>query len=315
MLRYIPYRLLMLIPVLFGVAVIVFTLMYFTPGDPTGLLLDENASEADRQALREELGLDKGYLERLYGFFYQLIFQGDLGRSYISGTPVIDLIGSRLGATVTLAVWATIFAAVLGILMGVIAAVKANTKVDDFVMTFSLLGVSMPNFWLGLLLMLMFSLHLGWFPAAGFKGWEYLILPVITIGTDSAAVLARMTRSAMLEVLDAPYVKTARAKGAREVTVLARHALRTALLPITTTIGLQFGAMLGGAILTETIFAVPGVGKLLVDSISARDFPVVQGTVLIIALLFSLVNLAVDILYAYIDPRVKSQFALASRRS
>lgn len=313
MLKYIAYRLAMLIPVLFGVAVIVFTLMYVTPGDPTATLLDENATEAERQALREELGIDGSYLEQLWGFFVGLILHFDLGNSYVSGMPVIDLIGSRMEATIALAFWSTLVAAVVGIGLGMVAAMRPNSKLDDIVMTFSLFGVSMPNFWMGLLLMLLFSLYLGWLPAAGFNGWEYLILPVITIATDSAAVIARMTRSAMLEVLSLGYINTARSKGQRESVVLFRHGLRTALMPIATTIGLQFGAMLGGALLTETIFNIPGIGKLLVDSISSRDFPVVQGVVLVIALLFGVVNLLVDLAYAYIDPRVRTQFDLTRR--
>lgn len=313
MLKYIAYRLAMLIPVLFGVAVIVFTLMYVTPGDPTATLLDENATEAERQALRRELGIDGSYLEQLWGFFVGLILHFDLGNSYVSGMPVIDLIGSRMEATVALAFWSTLVAAVVGIGLGMVAAIRPNSKLDDLVMTFSLFGVSMPNFWMGLLLMLLFSLYLGWLPAAGFNGWEYLILPVITIATDSAAVIARMTRSAMLEVLSLGYINTARSKGQRESVVLLRHGLRTALMPIATTIGLQFGAMLGGALLTETIFNIPGIGKLLVDSISSRDFPVVQGVVLVIALLFGVVNLLVDLAYAYIDPRVRTQFDLTRR--
>lgn len=315
MLKYIAYRLAMLVPVLVGVAVIVFTLLYLTPGDPTSMILDENATQEQREALRTELGLDGSYLERLWGFFVALILHFDLGESYVSGMPVTDLIASRMQATAELALWSTIAAAVVGIAMGVVAAVRPNSRLDDFVMTFSLLGVSMPNFWLGLLLMLVFSLGLGWLPAAGFSGWEYLILPVITIATDSAAVIGRMTRSAMLEVLNLAYINTARSKGQRESVVIVRHALRTALMPIATTIGLQFGAMLGGAVLTETIFNIPGIGKLLVDSISARDAPVVQGIVLVVALLFGVVNLLVDVTYAYIDPRVRTQFDLTARRA
>lgn len=311
MLRFIARRVALLVPVLAGITVVVFTLMYLTPGDPTALMLEETATLEEREALREKLGLNDPYIVRLGNFFIDLIVRFDLGTSYISGAPVSELIASRLGATVTLAVASTVFATVVGVILGIISAARPNSRVDDVVMTLALLGVSMPNFWLGLLLMLLFSLHLGWLPAVGFSSWQHLILPVITIGTDSAAVIARMTRSSMLEVLQSSYINTARSKGVSEVFVLSKHALRTSLLPVLTAVGLQFGAMLGGALLTETIFAIPGIGKLVVDSISARDYPTLQGVVLVIALLFGLVNLIVDVLYAFVDPRLRTQFQSA----
>ncbi len=308
MLKFIGKRLLMMIPVLAGVIVIVFTMMYITPGDPTVIILGENSTEPEREALREELGLNDGYFKRLGDFCYNLIFHFDLGDSYVSGQPVIDLIKARLPATATMAVVSVAFALIMGMILGIISAVKPYTWMDNISMSIALIGVSMPNFWQGLLLMLLFSVHLGWLPATGYGTWKHIILPAVTVGTSSAGIIARMTRSSLLEVINADYINTARAKGQKEFVVIMRHGLRNALIPVITTAGLQFGSMLGGALLTETVFAMPGIGKLMVDSVSGRDYTVVQGGVLVIAFLFSLVNLLVDILYAYADPRVKSSY-------
>ena len=308
MLKFIGKRLLMMIPVLAGVIVIVFTMMYITPGDPTVIILGENSTEPEREALREELGLNDGYFKRLGDFCYNLIFHFDLGDSYVNGQPVIDLIKARLPATATMAVVSVAFALIMGMVLGIISAVKPYTWMDNISMSIALIGVSMPNFWQGLLLMLLFSVHLGWLPATGYGTWKHIILPAVTVGTSSAGIIARMTRSSLLEVINADYINTARAKGQKEFVVIMRHGLRNALIPVITTAGLQFGSMLGGALLTETVFAMPGIGKLMVDSVSGRDYTVVQGGVLVIAFLFSLVNLLVDILYAYADPRVKSSY-------
>ena len=308
MLKYIGKRLLMMIPVMIGVIIIVFTMLYITPGDPAMLILGETSTEAERDALREEMGLNDGYLARLGDFCYNLIFHLDLGDSYVNGLPVMDLIKSRLPATVTMAVASVGFALIMGLVLGVISATRPYTLLDNVSMTLALVGVSMPNFWQGLLLMLLFSVRLGWLPATGWGTWQHIILPAITVGTSSAGIIARMTRSSMLEVINSDYINTARAKGQKELVVIVRHALRNALIPVMTTVGLQFGAMLGGALLTETVFAMPGLGKLMVDSINGRDYTVVQGGVLVIAIMFSLVNLIVDILYAYADPRIKSSY-------
>lgn len=308
MLKYIGKRLLMMIPVMIGVIIIVFTMLYITPGDPAMLILGETSTEAERDALREEMGLNDGYLARLGDFCYNLIFHLDLGDSYVNGLPVMDLIKSRLPATVTMAVASVGFALIMGLVLGVISAARPYTLLDNVSMTLALVGVSMPNFWQGLLLMLLFSVRLGWLPATGWGTWQHIILPAITVGTSSAGIIARMTRSSMLEVINSDYINTARAKGQKELVVIVRHALRNALIPVMTTVGLQFGAMLGGALLTETVFAMPGLGKLMVDSINGRDYTVVQGGVLVIAIMFSLVNLIVDILYAYADPRIKSSY-------
>lgn len=308
MLKYIGKRLLMMIPVMIGVIIIVFTMLYITPGDPAMLILGETSTEVEREALREEMGLNDGYFKRLGDFCYDLVFHGDLGDSYVNGLPVLDLIKSRLPATVTMAVASVGFALVLGLVLGVISAARPYTLLDNVSMTLALVGVSMPNFWQGLLLMLLFSVQLGWLPATGWGTWQHILLPAITVGTSSAGIIARMTRSSMLEVINSDYINTARSKGQKEIVVITRHALRNALIPVMTTVGLQFGAMLGGALLTETVFAMPGLGKLMVDSINGRDYTVVQGGVLVIAIMFSLVNLFVDILYAYADPRIKSNY-------
>lgn len=309
MLKFIAKRLLMMIPVMAGVIVIVFSMMYITPGDPTMIILGETSTEEEREALREDLGLNDGYFKRLGDFCYNLIFKLDLGDSYVTGQPVMDTIKARLPATATMAVVSVAFAVILGMILGIVSAVKPYTLLDNVSMTLALVGVSMPNFWQGLLLMLLFSVTLGWLPATGYGTWKHIILPAITVGTSSAGIIARMTRSSMLEVINADYINTARAKGQKEIIVVIRHGLRNALIPVITTAGLQFGAMLGGAVLTETVFAMPGLGKLMVDSVSGRDYTVVQGGVLVIAIMFSLVNLLVDILYAYADPRVRSSYS------
>jgi peptide/nickel transport system permease protein len=298
----------MMIPVLLGVTLIVFTMLYITPGDPAMLILGETSTEQERVMLREQMGLNEGYFSRMGSFFYNLFIKGDLGISYVNKKPVIELIGSRLPSTIILAVASVGLAVFIGLILGIISSVKPYTIIDNLAMLLALIGVSMPNFWQGLLLMLLFALKLGWLPATGFSTWQHVVLPAVTIGTSSAALIARMTRSSMLEVINSDYISTARAKGQKELLVITRHALSNAMIPIITTVGLQFGAMLGGALLTETVFAIPGLGKLMVDSINGRDYPVVQGGVLIIAFMFSMVNLLVDILYAYVDPRVKSNY-------
>ena len=308
MLKYIGKRLLMMIPVMIGVIIFAFTMLYITPGDPAMIILGETSTEAEREALREEMGLNNGYFERLGDYFYGLIFEQDLGDSYTSGQSVVDLIASRMPTTVIMAVISVAFALIMGLILGIVSAVKPYTLLDNVCMTVSLVGVSMPNFWQGLLLMLLFSVQLGWLPATGASTWKNFILPAITVGTSSAGIIARMTRSSMLEVMGSDYINTARSKGQKEIVVIVRHGLRNALIPIITTAGLQFGSMLGGALLTETVFAMPGLGKLMVDSVNNRDYTVVQGGVLVIAIMFSLVNLVVDILYTFADPRVRSSY-------
>ena len=308
MLKYILKRILMLIPVMIGVIVIVFTMLYITPGDVAEMILGAEASEAELDALREELGLKDPYLVRLGSFFKNLIFQQDFGTCWVTRQPVLDLILERFPYTLYLASLSILISLSMGLALGIISAIKPYGLFDNISMSLALVGVSMPNFWQGLLLMLLFALKLGWFPTTGVESWRSYILPAVTIGTSCCAVIARLTRSSMLDVINSDYVVTARAKGQKENIVILRHCLKNALIPIITAVGIQFGGMLGGSLLTETVFAVPGIGLLLTNAIKARNYPVVQGGVLFVALIFSVVNLAVDLLYALADPRIKSNY-------
>jgi ABC-type dipeptide/oligopeptide/nickel transport systems, permease components len=298
----------MLIPVLLGVTFIVFSLLYITPGDPAKVILGESAPESAVKELRVQMGLDKPFLVQYGNYVKNLVLHQDIGTSYVSKMPVTEEITNCIPSTIKLAVSSMVIAIIIGIPIGIISAVKQYSIFDTTTMVFALIGISMPVFWLGLLLILLFSVKLQWFPASGYDGLQYMVLPAIALGAQSVSVIARMTRSSMLEVIRQDYIRTVRAKGQKEIIVVLGHALRNALIPIITTIGLLFGNMLGGAILTETIFSIPGVGRLMVDSIKMRDYPVVQGGVLFIALGFSLVNLLVDLAYAYVDPRIKSQY-------
>lgn len=306
--KYILRRLLMLIPVILGVTFIIFTMMYFTPGDPARIMLGEAAAEADVIRLRTELGLDDPFLVQFGRYVKNAVVHQDIGRSYTTNRPVLELIMTRFPSTLKLAALGIMVAVIIGIPTGIISATKQYSLFDNVAMVVALLGVSMPNFWQGLMMILVFSVYLGWLPSSGFNTPAHMVLPALTIGTSTAAIITRMTRSSMLEVIRQDYIRTARAKGQVESKVINRHALKNALIPIITVIGLQFGYLLGGAVLTESIFAVPGVGRLMVDSIRSRDFPVVQGGVLFIAVTFSFVNLIVDILYAFVDPRIRSQY-------
>ena len=309
MLKYILRRLLLLIPVMLGVSFIIFSMMHFTPGCPARIQLGEQAEPAAIEALREEMGLNDPFLVQYGRWLYDLVINQDLGTSVRTRRNVADEITARFPATLQLASAGVFVAVAVGIPVGIISATKQYSIFDNVSMFFALLGVSMPNFWQGMLLILVFAVGLEWFPTGGLNdGLSSLVLPAVTLGTGGAAMVARMTRSSMLEVIRQDYIKTARAKGQTESVITMRHALKNALIPIVTVVGLQFGALLGGAVLTESIFNIPGVGRLMVDSISARDFAVVQGGVLFIALMFSIVNLAVDILYAFVDPRIKSQY-------
>jgi len=307
LIQYVLRRLIGTVPVLLGVTLVVFAMTWLTPGDPVVALLGETAqgiSTEAREDLRRELGLDRPWPAQYLGYMAGLV-QGDLGTSIRSRRPVLVEVTDRLPATAELAIAGLAIAVVLGVSLGVAAALKRRTWVDAAAIAVALIGVSVPVFWSGFLLMMVFSLELGWLPASGRGDWRNLILPAITVGVASAAFIARITRGAVLETLGQDYVRTARAKGLRARVVVVRHALRNALLPIVTVVGLQLGSLLGGAVLTETVFAWPGVGRMLVDAIIARDLPLVQGTVLVISLLFILVNLAVDLSYAAINPRVR----------
>lgn len=312
--RYIFKRLLMMIPVLLGVIVVVFSIMYITPGDPARMILGEGASPEAVQEVQEELGLNDSYFVQLVRYIKNVVFRFDLGKSYISKKPVISELLERFPTTIKLAVLSVTISVLLGVTMGVVSATKQYSVFDKIATTISLLGVSMPTFWAGLMAVIIFSVRLGWLPASGSYGPEYWVLPSLTLGIHSSATIMRMTRSSMLEVIRQDYIRTARAKGQKESIVILVHALKNAMIPVITVIGMQFGGLLGGSILIESVFAIPGLGKFIIDSIKTRDNPVVQGGVLLLALSFSLVNLLVDILYGYLDPRIKSQYKLPKRR-
>ncbi len=308
MLKYILKRLVMMIPVLIGVSFVVFTMMYFTPGDPARIILGESAKEHEVEAFRDELGLNDPFLLQYGNYLKNLTLKGDLGTSYSTGKPVTEEIVNRFPTTMLLAAMSILLAALIGIPVGIIAATKQYSVFDNVGTILSLVGVSMPNFWQGLVLIIIFSVMLGWLPASGFYGPLYWILPAITVGTSSAATIMRMTRSSMLEVIRQDYIRTARAKGQSEKKVIMKHALSNALIPVITVVGLSLGILLGGAVLTESVFSIPGLGKLMIDSIKQKNYPMVQGGVLFIAIIFCFINLAVDLLYAFVDPRIKSQY-------
>jgi peptide/nickel transport system permease protein len=308
MIRYVIRRVLFLIPVLIGVAFCVFTLLYLTPGDPAKMVLGEMATEEVIQEFRVKEGLDKPFLIQFGNYIYKAVTKGDIGRSYITKRPVMNEIITVFPATLKLSAFAIVIAIVIGLPCGILSAIKQYSIFDTMTMIFAMVGLSMPVFWLGLLLILYFSVYLRWLPSSGFDTFKAMILPSLALSAQSISMITRMTRSSMLEVVRADYIRTARSKGQKESVVIWVHALHNALIPIVTLCGLQFGQLLAGAILTESIFAVPGVGRLMVESIKMRDYPVVQGGVLFVAVAFSLVNLLVDLLYAYIDPRIKAQY-------
>ena len=312
--RYLLRRLLHLGPVLLGVSLVVFLVLHLTPGDPAEVMLGSQATQEDLTRLRAQLGLDRP-LHVQYVHWIGHVLRGDLGRSLWMKRPVLAEVMERFKATLLLTASALLLSTLGGIALGIGAATRVNSLLDRLSTVASLFGASMPVFWLGIVLMVIFSLWLGWLPASGmfapYGGGDardllaHLLLPAFTLAAASVTIIARLTRSAMLDVLGQDYVRTARAKGTSEWVVVVRHALKNALIPIVTVVGVQAGYLLGGAVLTETVFAWPGVGTLVVQGILARDVPLVQGCVLVIAFTFVLVNLAVDVLYAYLDPRIR----------
>ena len=307
MYKYIFRRLGLLIPVIIGVILVIFSLTYITEGCPATMLLGDQAAAEDIMALRVELGLEDPFFIQ-FGRYVVNVARLNFGTSFVSRRPVFDEIIARFPTTVHLASMSIVIAIVLGIPLGILSATKQYTVFDNGATIVGLLGVSIPNFWLGMMFILFFSVRLGWLPPSGFGTPMHWILPSFTIGITAMAIIMRMTRSNMLEVIRQDYIRTARAKGQTEINIIFKHALKNALIPVITVIGLQFGILLGGAILTEAIYSIPGLGRFMVDSIARRDFPVIQGGVLLIALSFSFVNLLVDILYAYVDPRIRSQY-------
>ena len=304
MLRYLVRRILLTIPVLLGVATLVFSLIHLVPGDPAQAMLGDGASPQDITELRKSLGLDQPLVDQYVTFLRQAV-TGDLGRSFRTGQPVTTMIVERVPATAELAIAAMIIAIALAIPLGVIAAVRRGTAADYGAMTFALAGVSIPNFWLGPVLAIVFAVELGWLPVSGRGSLAHLVLPAFSLGLALAAILARMTRASLLDELRELYVRAARARGASRTAAITVHALRNSLVPLLTIVALQFGAVLTGAVITETIFAWPGIGRLLIQSIGFRDYPMVQGCILLIAVTYVSVNLITDVLYGVLDPRIR----------
>lgn len=308
MLKYIGKRMLMMIPVILGISFLIFTIMNFTPGDPARLILGESASNYDVEALREEMGLNDNFFTRYFNYVKNAL-HGDFGASYRSKVPVYDELFARFPSTFKLAFGATVLMIIIGIPIGIISAVKQYSIIDTVSLVSAFLFTSMPAFWLGLMLILLFSLKLDWLPATGVDAWENFILPCVTLAAAIMASLIRMTRSNMLEVIRQDYIRTARAKGAGENRIIFKHALRNALLPVITIIGMNFGTMLGGTMIIESVFAMPGLGTMTITAVRMKDTPLVIAAVLFVAVAISLMNLLVDILYTYVDPRLKSQYA------
>ncbi len=310
--RYIFKRTLMTIPVLIGATFMVFTIMHFAPGDPARMILGSNATEESLAVLRDQLGLNDPFLVR-YGNYMLNLAQGDMGISYRNGQDVTAMIMGRLSNTLYLAIAGILFSVVVGVPVGVISAIKQYSVLDNVTMFITLFMTAVPTFWLALILVIIFSVNLGWLPASGMGKGFYgffvsLILPTVTLGAGFAALIARTTRASVLEVVRQDYIDMARAKGLTEHVVIWRHMMKNALIPIVTVVGLNFGVLLGGSVLTESIFSWPGVGRFVVESISFKDTPAVLGCVVTLAILFTLVNLIVDLLYAFLDPRIKSQY-------
>lgn len=308
MLKYIMKRLLALIPVILGVTFLVFMIMQLAPGDAAKLMLGEGATQEEVEALREQMGLNDPIIVQ-YGRYIVNFCKGDMGTSYSSRRPVADEVFARFPYTFRLSVVAGIVSILLAIPLGIVAAVRQNTLFDNISMIVSLIGVSMPIFWLALLLVLFFSLKLGWFPVQGADSWKSYILPAISLGFMNMASIARTTRSSMLETIRQDYIRTARSKGVSKKEVVVNHAFRNALIPTITVCGIQLGQLLGGSVLTETVFAWPGIGRLLVQSINARDVPMVLGCMVIMTACFSVVNLLIDLLYGFADPRIRSMYS------
>jgi len=303
MLKYMISKLISLVVILFVVSILVFLMVHLIPGDPVLNMLGLSAQPEAVQATREKLGLNDPLFVQ-YGNFVGNILKGDFGVSIRTKKPVLDEILGRYRYTLILAVGGTIVAAFIGIVIGIISAVKQNKFLDNFLMIFSLLSVSTPSFFLAIIFILVFSLYLGWFPSIGMYSPKHYVLPIFALGMQSVGLIARMTRSAMLEVLREDYVRTAYAKGVPRIRVIMSHALRNALIPIITILGLRFGGLLAGSALIESVFAIPGIGRLMIDAVLTRDYPVVQSTVLVMSSTFVVINTIVDILYRFVDPRI-----------
>lgn len=307
MLKYIGKRILMLIPVLLGVVLLVFSMMYFSPGNAEDYILGDMATEEDKEAFREEHGLNDPFLVQYINYVKDAL-KGDLGISYTTKQPVAKEIFQRFPTTFKLALFSTLWSIVIGVTIGIISAVKQYSVMDNVTRLIAMLGVSVPTFWEGLMLIILFSVQLALLPSAGFTTWKHWILPSFTIGTHNAATVMRMMRSSMLEAIRQDYITTAKSKGQINFIVVMKHALRNAIIPVMTLVGVNFGRLLGGSAITEIVFSIPGLGNLIIDGIKVKNAPLVQGGILVIALAMALCNLIIDVLYAYVDPRIRSQY-------
>lgn len=309
MLKYVVKRILLLIPVVLGVALLIFVIMSFTPGDPAVIILGENATESQVAALHEKLGLDDPLLVRFWDYIKGIITRFDFGTSYINGREVKQEIIGRFGYTIKIALLSMFFSLAIGVPLGIIAALNHNTWKDNLSMTVALLGISMPTFWFGLVLSIIFALTLRWLPPSGVGGIKNYIMPCLAVSMPGLAGMARQTRSSLLEVIRADYITTARSKGQTKRVITYKHALRNALIPVVTQAGAIFGLLMCGTLVAETVFSIPGLGTYMVTAIKSRDYPAIQGAVIMVSISFSLVMLLVDLLYAVIDPRIRSQFS------
>lgn len=304
-----------MIPVLLGVTIIVFTLMYISPGSPAAIMLGTEATPEGIAKMEEEMGLNDPYLVRLGRYIAGVVTRFDLGVSYRTKSPVRDEVFKRLGVTLKLAMISMVIGTILGMILGIISAVKQYSWMDRISTIFALLGISMPSFFLALMLILIFSLGLGWFPVSGSYSFKYWVLPTATLGLQAAGIVMRMTRSSMLESIRKDYIRTARAKGQNEWNVIIKHALRNALIPVITVVGNQLSILIGGAVLVESVFSLPGLGKYLIDGINNLDYPVVQGSVLVIGFMSVFIMLIVDIIYSFVDPRLKSMYQTTKKKA
>lgn len=314
MIKYIIKRVLWMIPVMLGVLFIVFTINYLTPGDPVVALLGSNYTQEQYDAKEAELGLDEPYLVQFVNYIKGIVTKFDLGTSYKTKRPVATELADRFPTTLKLGILGVLITVIIGVPFGIISATRQYSVLDYGVTTVSLFFASMPNFWLALMLILIFSLNLGWLPATGLSTWKHWILPAAALGLSPIASVTRITRSSMLEVIRQDYIRTARAKGLGEGVIIRRHALKNALIPVITVVGMQLGMIMGGSVVIEAIFAIPGIGSLLQDAINNRNYPVIQGSVLMLSLCICVMNLLVDLIYAAVDPRIRAQYTSSKKR-
>ena len=303
--KFIAKRLLAMIPVLIGITFIIYTILALTPGDPAVAILGETATQEQIEELREEMGLNDFFVIRYFKYIFNAV-RGDFGTSYRTGLSVVSELMARLPYTFILAFFGVGFATIIGVPIGIVSAVKQYTLTDNVVTAVAMIMCSVPPFWLSLMLMMLFSLKLGWFPSIGVDSWRNFVIPIVAMAIGNMATMIRMTRSMMLEVIREDYIRTARAKGARERTIILKHALRNAILPVVTQVGISFGFQLGGAMVCETVFSIPGLGNMIITAVRQKDIPMVMGAIIFVAAAISLVNLLMDVVYVWIDPRLKT---------